>query len=143
MTDERTEILLPKGCRLIPIPSVGDERGCLAFAEGESTIPFPVRRVFWIYDVPCEARRGGHAHWTCAEVVVPVQGGFTMYLDDGHVRAEVRLERANVGVLVPAGVWCELRDFRPHTVLVVMASESYDAQGYVHSFEEYKKKRQT
>mgnify|MGYP002626437223 CR=1 FL=1 len=141
MTDERSENLLPEGCRLIPIPCVGDERGRLAFAEGDSTIPFPVRRVFWIYDVPVEARRGGHAHWTCAEVVVAVQGGFTMYLCDGIAEAEVRMERADVGILVPAGVWCELRDFQPHTVLVVMASEPYGAQGYVHSFEEYKKQR--
>ena len=128
---------LPRGCRLITLPYVGDERGWLTFAEGEGTVPFAVRRVFWISDVPQGARRGGHAHWTCSEVVVAARGAFTMVLDDGRMRKEVRMERVNVGVLVPAGVWCELKDFEPDTLLVVMASEEYKAEGYVHDYKEY------
>ena len=128
---------LPQGCRLIEIPSIADERGTLTFAEGEKCIPFEVRRVFWIGDVPAGMQRGGHAHWTCSEVVVAAKGAFTMLLDDGRIRSEVRMERGNVGVLVPAGVWCELRDFAPDTLLVVMASEAYDADGYVHDYEKF------
>ncbi len=138
MENKDIETCLPQGCCLIEIPTVSDERGSLTFAEGEGCIPFAVRRVFWIGDVPEGAQRGGHAHWTCAEVVVAVKGAFTMLLDDGNVRSEVRMDRANVGVLVPAGVWCELRDFAPGTLLVVMASEAYDPQGYVHDYEAYK-----
>ena len=133
-----TDILLPEGCCLLPIPSASDERGALAFAEAGSTIPFDVRRVFWIYDIPKEARRGGHAHWTCAEVVVPVRGAFTMLVDDGKVRAEVRMESPTTGILIPAGVWCELKDFDKDTVLVVMASHPYDSGGYVHDYKDYK-----
>ena len=129
----------PKGCRTIRIPCVQDERGALAFAEAQRVIPFAVERVFWIYDVPTEASRGGHAHWTCNELVVPVSGGFTVVLDDGQVRRQVRMERPDEGVLIPAGVWCELLDFAPGTVLLVMASQPYQPEGYVHDYNEYKK----
>ncbi|MBQ8051214.1 MAG: FdtA/QdtA family cupin domain-containing protein [Bacteroidaceae bacterium] len=122
---------------IIPIPAVRDERGALAFAEAGRTIPFDVRRVFWIYDIPQEAQRGGHAHWTCSEVVVAVRGAFTMLLDDGCERREVRMDSPEKGLLVRAGVWCELKDFDPGTVLVVMASHPYDPEGYVHDYEEF------
>ena len=128
---------LPASSRLIQIPSVRDERGGLSFAEARKVIPFPVERVFWIYDVPRQAVRGGHAHWTCAEVVVPVCGAFTMMLDDGRERTSVRMDSPETGVLVPPRVWCELRDFEPGTVLVVMASHPYDATGYVHDYEDF------
>lgn len=122
---------------IISIPSVKDERGSLSFAEVRKVIPFDVERVFWIYDVPCEAVRGGHAHWTCAEVVVPVSGAFTMLVDDGKERMQVRMSSPQEGVLIEPGVWCELRDFEPGTVLVVMASQAYTPEGYVHDYEEY------
>lgn len=130
--------MLNAGC-LISIPSVIDERGGLSFAEARRTIPFAVERVFWIYDVPQSAVRGGHAHWQCSEVVVAVSGGFTLVLDDGQKRTEMRLDRPDQGAIVEAGVWCELRDFAPNTVIVVMASHPYCAEGYVHTYEEYLK----
>ncbi|MBR1788677.1 MAG: FdtA/QdtA family cupin domain-containing protein [Bacteroidaceae bacterium] len=136
---ENVQNALPMGCRLIGIPHVGDNRGALAFAEARSVIPFDIRRVFWIYDVPVGAHRGGHAHWTCAEVVVPVSGGFTMVVDDGRRRTEVKMGSPTTGILVPAGVWCELKDFKPGTVLAVMASHPYDATGYVHDYEAFLK----
>lgn len=127
----------PMGCRRIAVPGVRDERGALIFAEAGRTIPFEVKRVFWIYDVPTNAERGGHAHWTCSEVVVPVKGGVTVTLDDGRNTCSIKLERPDEGVLIPAGVWCRLTDFVEGTVLVVMASDKYDPQGYVHDYDEY------
>ena len=134
-----TKATLPKGCKLVSIPHVGDERGDLAFAEAQGTIPFGIQRVFWVYDIPAEVKRGGHAHRTCSEVVVPITGAFTMMVDDGRARAEVRMESPSEGILIPAGVWCELKDFAPGTALVVMASERYDATGYVHDYSTYLK----
>lgn len=125
--------------RIIPIPVASDNRGGLAFAEAQETIPFSIQRVFWIYDIPQSAVRGGHAHWQCSEVVVPVHGSFTMLLDDGCERQEVRMSNPGEGILVPAGVWCELKDFAPSTVLLVMASHHYDAKGYVHDYDEFVK----
>ena len=133
----------PEGCRLISIPSAGDQRGWLAFAEARSVVPFAIERVFWIYDVPAEARRGGHAHRTCAELVVPVSGAFTMVVDDGRCHRSVRMDNPCEGILVPAGVWCELIDFEPATVLVVMASQPYSAAGYVHDYQQYLQQRNT
>ena len=133
---------LPQGCQLIDLPQVADERGALVFAEGERGVPFAVRRVFWIHSVPRGARRGGHAHRTCAEVVVAVTGGFSMVLDDGVRRTRLELDSPARGVLVAPDVWCELCDFQPGTVLVVLASEPYEPRGYVHCYDEYLKLRQ-
>ena len=140
MKPDDTIQVLPPLCRWIPIPSIRDERGVLSFAEAHKVIPFSVERVFWIYDVPSHVSRGGHAHWTCSEVVVPICGAFTITLDDGRVRAAVRMDSPDRGVLIPAGVWCELGSFEPGTVLLVMASHPYDATGYVHDYDEYLKR---
>ena len=129
--------------RIISIPRIVDNRGGLAFAEGQTTVPFEIQRVFWIYDIPQKAVRGGHAHWQCSEVVVAVHGGFTMLLDDGFGREEVRLDSPDKGIVVPAGVWCELKDFAADTVLLVMASHHYDVTGYVHDYEEYLKAKRS
>jgi dTDP-4-dehydrorhamnose 3,5-epimerase-like enzyme len=74
--------------------------------------------------------RGGHAHWTCHEAVFPITGRFEIELDDGEVNTTVVLDDATRGIIVPAGVWCELRHFAPGTVCLVMASQEYDASGY-------------
>lgn len=128
---------LPAGCALISLPKAVDDRGKLVFLQGGEHIPFPVERVFWICDVPEGKTRGGHAHWVCSEVVVPVAGGFVMRVDDGEHSAEVVMDDPSVGILIPAGMWCELTQFQPGTVCVVMASHPYDAGGYVNAYDEY------
>ncbi len=120
------------------IPSATDGRGSLAFATSGVEIPFPVARVFWIYNVPSGQRRGGHAHRECHEVVFAVSGAVTFLLDDGGQRAEVRLNTPTRGLLIAAGVWCELSDFADDTVLAVVASHPYDAAGYIHNYSQYK-----
>ncbi|MDY5631838.1 MAG: FdtA/QdtA family cupin domain-containing protein [Bacteroidaceae bacterium] len=132
---------LPGGSRLIDIPIVSDSRGSLCFATNASEIPFPIQRVFWIYDVPTGEQRGGHSHRTCAEVVVAVKGRFTMTVDDGCSRCSVVLDSPSKGILIPAGLWCELSDFAPGTVVLVMASQAYDATGYINDYTLYKKER--
>lgn len=122
--------LLPRGVKRIQLPKNVDERGCLSFLESGKHIPFEVKRVFWIYDVPETQTRGGHAHWSCQEVVFPVAGSFELELDDGERHSCVLLDDPSCGITIPAGVWCELRHFAPGTVCVVAASEEYDATGY-------------
>ncbi len=128
---------LPFGCGLIDVPLVTDQRGTLVFATVGEEIPFPVARVFWIYDVPTHQRRGGHAHTTCNEVIFAVRGAVTMLVDNGTCRTKLRLDSPTRGLLVSAGVWCELCDFAPDTVLVVLASHAYDATGYIHDYEQF------
>lgn len=134
---------LPTGVRLIAVPGVTDSRGSLAFMEGDVHIPFPIARVFFLYDIPSGASRGDHSHRTCAEVVFAVHGAFTMAVDDGRHRMAVRMDRPDVGILIPPGIWCRLLDFAEGTVCAVMASEKYDASGYTYSYSEFQKESAT
>lgn len=135
--DEKKDILWPRGCSLLRVPTVRDARGALSIAELEGALPFVARRVFWIYDVPEGAQRGGHAHRTCHEVVFCLSGAFTMVIDDGRTRRAQRIDRADEGIVVAAGVWCELGAFAPGTVLLVFASEPYAPEGYINSYTDY------
>lgn len=128
---------LPRGCRIIEFPESVDDRGALSFAEGAHQIPFQIERVFWIYGVPDGKTRGGHSHSESAEVVVPVAGSFNMVVDDGSHNVVVRMDSPRKGILIPPGVWCDLRDFAPDTVCVVFASHPYNASGYINNYNEY------
>lgn len=132
-------VSLPSGVQLLELPEYVDERGLLCFLEEEKQIPFPIRRVFWITDVPATAVRGGHAHWTCHEAVFAVTGSFEIEVDDGVRRYSTVLDSPHRGITIPAGVWCELRHFEPGTVCVVMASHPYDASGYALDREAWEK----
>ena len=129
----------PVDCELISVSPHTDERGSLCFAEGEKEIPFSIKRLFWIYDVQPGAERGGHAHRECSEAVFAVQGGFDIYVDDGRFHHTYTIEAPNQGIVVKAGVWCVLRNFRPGTVCVVAASAPYDETGYVNDYDTFLK----
>lgn len=121
---------------MIDFPEVKDERGCLSIAEGIA-LPFEVKRVFWIYDI-CEGKtRGGHAHVSCEEVVVAVSGSFDMFVDDGKDSREIKMDSPSKGIYIKKGVWCELRNFAPGTICVVLASEAYDSEGYINDYKEF------
>lgn len=132
----------PSFCKLdaktVQLPVFTDNRGNLAFLEGGRQIPFEVKRVFWIYDVPTDKTRGGHAHWTCHEAVFAVKGAFDILLSNGTEEKMFHIDSPHIGILIPAGVWCELRNFAEGTVCVVMASHPYSAEGYVNDFDTYK-----
>ena len=128
MNDE----MLPRGVQRIQLPQNVDERGALSFLESEKDVPFKVERVFWITGVPEGQIRGGHAHWTCHEAIFPVTGSFEIEVDDGKRCCVLQMNRPNEGIVISAGVWCELRHFAPGTACVVMASQPYDATGYEH-----------
>jgi len=137
MTDRKTEIL-PGGCRLIEFPEAVDSRGSLSFAQGQEHIPFSIERVFWIYGVPEGQSRGSHSHNESAEVVIPVNGSFDMFVSDGTHSDTVRMDSPRKGILIPPGLWCELKNFAPGTVCVVLASHPYNAQGYTNDFDQYR-----
>ena len=131
--------MLPRGVEWIQLPKNVDNRGCLTFLEGNVHIPFPLKRVFWISDVPAGQIRGGHAHWTCHEAVFPLSGRFEIELDDGERCTTVVMDDPTRGITVPAGVWCELRNFAPGTLCLVVASQEYDAAGYALDRESWKR----
>ena len=139
MSENAETNALPGGCRLIALPEKKDERGCLSFLQSARDIPFDVQRVFWIWGVPPGKSRGWHAHRTCAEVVFPLQGSFRMHVDDGKAQADVLMDSPTCGILIPAGVWCCLTDFQKGTVCLAVASQPYDAGGYINNHEDYLK----
>ena len=128
---------LPLEVQWVEIPQKSDERGTLFVMDAASSLPFSVKRIFWITDVPAGQTRGGHSHRTCHEVVFAASGSFELEIDDGRRTAVVQVQRPCKGVLIPAGVWCQLRNFAPGTVCMVAASEPYDATGYVHDYAEW------
>lgn len=134
--EKTAEKHLPEGSLLINIPKVTDSRGSLCFLEN-SMIPFEIKRVFWIFNVPEGKTRGGHAHNTCAEVIFPVSGSFDILVDNGRERTTITLDSPNTGIYIAPSVWCHLKNFSPDVACVVMASHEYSAEGYVNDYNEY------
>ncbi len=124
----------------LKLRSAWDERGMLTFAEVEKDIPFAIKRMFWITDVPYGAKRGGHSHSTCMEMVCCVKGWFSLLLDNGRERCSFFMDTPTRGVIIPAGVWCTLEDFSEDCVVVVCASEEYSREGYTWDYEEFLQK---
>jgi dTDP-4-dehydrorhamnose 3,5-epimerase-like enzyme len=117
--------------RLIDFPIVHDPRGNLSYIEGEHQIPFPIRRVYYLYDVPGGAVRGGHAHRNLQQVLIALSGSFDVVLDDGMVRRKVSLNRSWHGLLIPNMVWRELENFSSGAVCLVLASEFFQESDYI------------
>jgi hypothetical protein len=118
-------------CRIIELPRVLDPRGSLTFIEGSSEIPFSIRRVFWIYDVPGGERRGGHAYSTLSEFIVALSGSFDVLVDDGTNQQTFSLNRSYLGLLVPPMTWRTLENFSTNAVAVALASAAYDENDYI------------
>jgi dTDP-4-dehydrorhamnose 3,5-epimerase-like enzyme len=126
-----------EGCRLVELPVVENRYGDLAFAEGGRHVPFDIERVFYVYDVPGDAVRGGHAHRSLEEVVFCLVGGFSILVDDGTDRRSYRLEDRRVGLYLPPMVWHDIVDFAPGTAYVALTSAPYDEAEYIRDRDEY------
>lgn len=113
------------------IPTISDARGTLAIAEVGEALPFRVARAFIIYDTPGRIDRGGHAHRTCEQFMIAICGSVGIIVDDGKHRCEHRLDRPDIGLHVPAGIWCEQHYPAPESRLLVLASEPYDEADYI------------
>jgi len=122
-------------CRLIDLPKATDPRGNLTFIEGGRHIPFEIKRVYYIYDVPGGEMRGAHAHRVLHQLMLAVSGSFEVIIDDGTCREVYRLDRAFRGLYVPPMHWRELLNFSSGAVCLVLASEFYDADDYIRDYE--------
>jgi dTDP-4-dehydrorhamnose 3,5-epimerase-like enzyme len=125
------------GCRLIDLPVIRDPRGNLTPIEGGRDIPFEIRRVFYMYDVPGGTTRAGHAHRALEQVMVAVSGSFDVRLDDGTSRNRVTLNRSYEGLYIPQLVWRELENFSTGAVCLVLASLPFDEQDYFRDYDEF------
>lgn len=128
---------LPRKARLIELPKIHDSRGNLSFVEGGRHVPFSIRRIFHIYDVPGGETRGGHAHKECAEVIMAVSGSFDLIITNGRDECRVTLNRANVAAYIPPGSWITMPNFTTGTVLLALASHEYEEDDYIRDYDEY------
>ena len=121
----------------IDLPTVDDERGLLTWIEAGRDIPFDIRRVFYLYDVPGGSTRAGHALRTCQQFIVSLSGAFDVLLDDGRERQRFHLNRSHFGLYVAPLVWRELDNFSSNSVCLVLASEAYEPNGYLREYEDF------
>jgi dTDP-4-dehydrorhamnose 3,5-epimerase-like enzyme len=124
-------------CQLIELPVVQNPQGNLTFIEGDRHVPFPIARVYYLYDVPEGAVRGGHAHRALEQLILPIGGSFDVVVDDGSERARITLDNPRVGLHVPRLIWRELENFTAGSFCVVLASAYYDEADYFRDYDEF------
>lgn len=129
------DITLTRFCKIV------DQRGNLTVAQAGVDVPYDIHRAYWVYDVPGGECRGGHAHKECQEMIVAINGSFTLTLDDGLRRRSLLLNHPYEGVLVPTGIWRTLDDFSSGAVCMVLASHPYDEADYIRDYSEFLRSR--
>jgi hypothetical protein len=125
------------GCSLHQLRLVEDLRGKLSVGEYQRDIPFVPKRYFLIFDVPAEEARGRHAHRLCHQFLICVRGSCRVKLDDGEHRAEVSLDRPDLGVYLPPMIWGTQHSYSPDAILLAFASEYYEANEYIRDYAEF------
>lgn len=124
-------------CRMVDLPKITDPRGNLTFIEGNRHVPFDIRRVYYLYDVPGGAERGGHAHKDLHQLIVAMSGSFDVVLDDGKNKQRIHLNRSYNGLYVCPMIWRELDNFSSGSVCMVLASNQYDESDYYRDYNEF------
>ena len=128
----------PKGqVRLIDLPVVSDPRGDLTFVEGQNHVPFDIKRVYYLYNVPVDAERGGHAHRKLEQVVFALSGSFRITVDDGAEKTEFWLRDPRKGLYINRLIWREMDCFSQGAVCMVLASQYYDESDYYRDYDDF------
>lgn len=124
-------------CRIVELPKISDPRGNLTFIEGGRHVPFDFQRMYYLYDVPGGAERGGHAHKALHQLIIAMSGSFDVLLDDGRDKKQFHLNRSYYGLYVCPLIWRELNNFSSGSVCVVLASNTYDESDYYRDYNEF------
>ena len=124
---------------IVNIPSFQDIRGSLSVVEVMKHCPFPIERVFWTYDVPSKEKRGEHSHKSCSQFLICIKGSVSVVTFEGKLKKNFKLNHCNLGLLIPPKIWSFQYEFTKDAVLLVLASEIYDEDDYIRSYEEYLK----
>jgi dTDP-4-dehydrorhamnose 3,5-epimerase-like enzyme len=125
-----------KEVQLLKIPVVEDPRGNLAFVQND-ILPFELKRVYYLFDVPSNSFRGSHSHINQSEVLIALSGSFEVVLNDGVEKKSFFLNKPNIGLYIPTGIWRELENFSSGAVCLVFASENYDEDDYIRDFDAF------
>ena len=125
-------------CHVLPLSKIHNPAGNITIVEGNANIPFNIRRIYYLYDIPGGESRGGHAHKELCQLIVAASGSFEVLLDDGINKKIIRLNRPNYGLLVVPGIWRELFEFSSGAICMVLASHKYDEKDYLRDYEKFK-----
>jgi len=124
-------------CKIINLPKINDPRGNLTFIEANNHIPFEIKRVFYLYDVPGGANRAGHALKKCHQFLIAMSGSFDVVINDGKTTQRIHLNRSYYGLHIPPMIWREIDNFSSGSVCLALASSIYDADDYYRDYNEY------
>jgi dTDP-4-dehydrorhamnose 3,5-epimerase-like enzyme len=125
-------------CSIVHLPKINNQAGNITALENKKNIPFEVKRVYYLYDVPGGAERGGHAHKNLQQFIMALSGSFDVLIDDGTNKKIVHLDRPYIGLHIVPGIWRELLNFSSGAICLVLASEIYDEADYLRDFEAYR-----
>lgn len=124
-------------CTIRELPKINDPRGNLTFVEAGRHIPFDIQRVYYLYDVPGGAERGGHAHKDLHQFIIAMSGSFDIHLDDGHSKKTIHMNRSYYGLYVCPMIWREIDNFSSGAVCMVLASNFYDESDYYRNYSDF------
>jgi len=128
-------------CRIIELPKISNPQGNLTFVESDNQIPFDINRVYYVYDVPGGAERGGHAHKELHQLIIAMSGSFDITLDDGKNKKKFHLARSYYGLYVCPMIWREIDNFSSNSVLMVLASNKYYEEDYYRDYDDFMRAR--
>ncbi len=126
-----------KDCRIIELPKISDPRGNLSVIEGGINVPFDIKRVYYLYDVPGGSARAGHGHKELQQLIIAMSGSFDVIVDDGYQRKKFQLNRSYYGLYIPKMMWREVENFSSGGVCLVLASTVYDESDYYRDYEDF------
>lgn len=124
-------------CVILPLSKIHNRAGNITIVEGQTNIPFDIRRIYYLYDIPGGEDRGGHAHKELYQLIVAASGSFNVLLDDGQNKKIVMLNRPDYGLLVVPGIWRELFEFSSGAICLVLASNKYEKEDYIRQYDEF------
>ncbi len=122
---------------LIQLPKIEDDRGNLSFFENNAQIPFEIRRVFWVYDVPGGEQRGGHAYRNTQEFIIALSGSFDVVLSDGHEEKKITLNRSYYGLFIPKMVWRQFENFSTNALALISSDRLFEPDEYIRNLNEF------
>lgn len=124
-------------CVILPLNKTNNRDGNITIVEGEQNIPFDIKRVYYLYDIPGGEARGGHGHKKLYQLVIAASGSFNVLLDDGQNKKIVTLNRPDYGLLIVPGIWRELYEFSSGSICMVLASDKYNENDYWRSYNKF------
>lgn len=124
-------------CNLLRLNQIGDRNGHITAVNNNLEIPFPIKRIFYLYDIPGGESRGAHAHKECHQFLVATSGSFEVLLDDGITKRQVLLNRPDLGIHIPPGIWASEINFSSGSICLVLASHEYSEGDYIRDYNDY------